>query len=76
MSLVEDSIRKAQAATENAHNQIRTLIENLEGYLAASARKKLTELPSPQIAEFTRTLGRELHIATEDEKAAGQRKHE
>jgi exonuclease SbcC len=69
LSRVEDSIRKAQAATENAHNQIRTLIENLEGYLAASARKKLTELPSPQIAEFTRTLGRELHIATEDEKA-------
>jgi exonuclease SbcC len=68
LSIVEDSIRKAKAATENAHSQIRTLIENLEGYLAVSARKKLTELPSPQIAEFTTTLGRELHTATEEEK--------
>jgi exonuclease SbcC len=68
LSLVEDSIRKAQAGAENAHGQIRTLVEHLEDFLPASTRKKLMAIPSPEIGELIDTLGKELLTATGEEK--------
>jgi exonuclease SbcC len=68
LSLVEDSIRTAQASAENARNQINTLVEHLEVFLPASTRKKLMTIPSPEIRELLDTLGKDLLTAAGEEK--------